>query len=138
MADYAPTVNPVALLSSPFMTPDGTVNHGSDPPPAITPGAFNFLKTSLDVITNPTGEKKTDTVEQNKASVLGSLGKILNDFFSKDFLWSVVLVVIGLMLLSRGFGLLGEEGESVIVNLANPDKFPGVGHAIQGLRRKKS
>lgn len=50
---------------------------------------------------------------------------------------SVLFVVIGLFVLSRGFGLLGEEGSDVIVNLGDPAKFPGIGHAIQGVKKGK-
>ncbi len=52
----------------------------------------------------------------------------------RKILYAALFVVIGLLVISRGFGLLGEEGSDVIVNLGDPKKFPGIGHAVKGLK----
>lgn len=55
---------------------------------------------------------------------------------TKNIVYGALIVVIGLLVLSRGFGLLGEEGSDIVVNLGNPKKYPGIGHAIQGLKNR--
>lgn len=54
----------------------------------------------------------------------------------KKILYGALFVVVGLLIISRGFGLLGEEGTDVVVNLGDPKKFPGIGHAVRGLKSK--
>jgi hypothetical protein len=55
----------------------------------------------------------------------------------KTFVWSILFIVIGLMIISRGFGLIGEEGAGVLVDIADPAKYPGIGHAIQHIKKGK-
>jgi len=129
---YAPSTNSLAFDSSAFLAHDNqgmNVTHGADPAntaPDVPKdqGSAAWLSTILDVIIDPTGEKKKTNPTVSKDA-------------AKTLIWSVLLVVIGLMLLSRGFGLIGEEGAGLVVDISNPTKYPGIGHAIRGLKGKK-
>jgi len=63
--------------------------------------------------------------------------KVADSEFFKRIMYGAIFVVIGLFVVSRGFGLLGEEGSGVIVDMENPAKYPGIGHAIQHLKKGK-
>jgi|ERR1035437_695497 hypothetical protein len=56
---------------------------------------------------------------------------------TKTVVYAVIFVFIGLMIVSRGFGLIGEEGGEKVLELSNPTKYPGIGHAIQGMKGSK-
>lgn len=142
MSDYLPTIAPLALDSSSFVAPDvngANITHGSDaastaPAPPATMPISGFAKFFDAIDTSIFGNIAPGI---GRAGVPAEQQKQLTQEASRTVLWSVLLVVIGLMLLSRGFGIIGEEGEGVIVNLSNPSKFPGIGHAIQGMKGKK-
>ena len=125
---YTPFVNPNALLSMPVVSPDGSITHGSEPsntaPSAPSLSASDVVASVLDVNFLTKGIQPGAAAKQQEKT---DWQKVAID---------VVLVVIGLMLLSRGFGLIGEEGEGVIVQLSNPSKYPGFGHAIQHAKGK--
>lgn len=142
MSDYLPQIPPLALEASPFLASDtngANVTHGSDaastaPAPAV-PRGFTVSDFVAGVLSNV---PILSDVARTGASATGK--QISTEQGKKDLsvlVWSVLLVVIGLMLLSRGFGIIGEEGEGVIVNLSNPSKYPGIGHAIQGMKGSK-
>jgi hypothetical protein len=135
---YAPYVNPVALDSMPLVTSDGAVTHGSDPaagapnppPQGSTVSVSNWVGNILDSVPLLGPAASAGVIAGTAARSTPQSTQI-----SQTVIWSVVLVVVGLLLLSRGFGLIGEEGEGVIVNLSNPSKYPGIGHAIQGMKK---
>ena len=129
---YTPFVNPNALLSMPVVSPDGSITHGSEPSnTAPDSSSYNLFGNILEnVPIFGTAASAGAMAGTKAASTPESTTK------TKNSLVDVVLVVIGLMLLSRGFGLIGEEGEGVIVQLSNPAKYPGIGHAIQHAKGK--
>jgi len=142
MSDYAPYVNPISLETMPLVATDVTgtnVTHGTDAPNTVPPVPSTMplagLAKFFDVIDTTIFGNIVPNI--GRSGVTPEAQKQITAEQTKKVLWSVLLVVIGLMLLSRGFGLLGEEGENVIVNLSNPSKYPGIGHAIQGMKGKK-
>jgi hypothetical protein len=150
---YAPGLNLTALEASPFTWGDGALANasgtsanasGSDSA-AIVQTALNTppetapkygVKTAFSDIwdtffgSGPIVETPKAAAERKK---IESEQSLLERY---PLLWSVLLVVVGIMLLSRGFGLLGEEGENVVVNLSDKNKYPGIAHAIHGLKGK--
>ena len=142
---YVPGVNLTALESSPVSWGGGASANilgtsanasGSDPaahvdkalttPPETAPkagyGSMTFLESVLDILPESLVSKVPGS---NKTT------------FSRTLIYSVVLVVIALLVFSRGLGMLGEEGAGVIVDMGDPAKYPGIGHAVQGFKGRK-
>jgi hypothetical protein len=149
-SNYVPYVSKTALDSMPLTLPGVDVSQiftGSDSAATVNAGVQSEPKTQ---------DKFTAALEgalQNNLYVpleLGGktyaanpntgVGGVLNpnaNSIAKPIIYAALFVVIGLLIISRGFGMIGEEGSDLVVNLANPEKFPGVGHAIQGIRKRK-
>ena len=146
---YIPGVNLTALESSPVSWGGGAAANylgtssnaiGSDPvasvdraastPPETVPnasyGTKGFLAAVLD-FANPLSSADTKTKAEDK---------ITSGF--NVVLWSVLLIVIALFLFSRGLGMIGEEGMGIVENMADPVKMPGIGHAVQGIKKYKN
>jgi hypothetical protein len=94
----------------------------------------NVLSNNLYVpMTLPDGT----VIKENPNTKPGGVLRPDSTSIAKPVIYAALFVVVGLLVISRGFGLIGEEGSDVVVNLADPKKFPGVGHAIQGIRKRK-
>lgn len=129
-----PLVLPGADVSKVFTGSDSlaTVQNGlSTEPQAGSPpdGSLSWLEAHGIGIGSESAARAKAASEQGKTSLPG--------FDFKTLLYPALFVVIGLLVISRGFGMIGEEGTDVLVNLENPQKFPGVGHAIQGIKNRK-
>jgi hypothetical protein len=144
---YIPNVNLTALESSPVSWGGGaaanllgtsanalgsdsaaSVNKGLTTPPETAPkdnyGSKSFLALVLDYsFASKEIKAKADTELSSRWNVV---------------LWSALLVVIALFLFSRGLGMIGEEGEGIVVDMASPVKYPGIGHAVQGMKRYRN
>jgi hypothetical protein len=68
-------------------------------------------------------------------AIVGTTSTPKQQAFTKELVYAALFVVIGLMIISRGFGLIGEEGAGTLLELENPAKYPGIGHAIQGIKK---
>lgn len=139
---YLPTVNAMALDSSTWQWGDGALaNSFGTVAQASGTDAAAGVNTAL--VTPPETKRfdlsdylviGSDAVAKKKAQ-LAAQGATDSGSF-KPYFYGAIAVVIGILVISRGFGLLGEQGESVAVSLANPAKYPGIGHAVQSLKRK--
>lgn len=143
--DYAPFTNPVALEAASWQFGDAALasSHGTS---AVVSGA-DSAQSAHTAFDTPPETKKSST----------DIGSVL-DFYLKDvgervigkgsgdaslpwyerhstLLWSVVLVVLGLFMFSRGLGLIGEGAEDSVETIGNPSKYPGIGHAIQAMKK---
>ena len=155
--DYTPQVTKTALDSMPFQLPGDEVSKtftGSD--------AASTVAKSLS--TEPQGSNESDwstrlnkifenvlsnnlytdmtlpdgsVVKANPNTKPGGVLRPDSTSFLKPILYGAIFVVVGLFVISRGFGMIGEEGENVVVSLGDPTKFPGIGHAIQGIKKRK-
>lgn len=128
-----------ALDASPFVIPETSqIVTGSDPATSAPDHGFgenppdgSASWTDKFFTYGPNARARFEAA--NKAAGESTQSGSFTSF--KPVLYGALVVVIGLLIVSRGFGLLGEEGENVVVSLGNPQKFPGVGHAISGLKR---
>lgn len=151
MSDYY--VSKTALDAMPLTLPGEDISKiysGSDPVPTVQAGlATEPQKNNTDWITKalegalsnnlyePLTLPDGTVIKENPNTKLGGVLRPDSTSITKPVIYAALFVVVGLLIISRGFGLLGEEGANIAVNLTNPEKFPGVGHAIQGIRKRK-
>jgi hypothetical protein len=122
---FASGTDPISSVTMGKTTPPETFPDGSPQDFAWWEKYFAF---------GPGAEAKVKAAE--KAAAIAT-GKPVSNFWEdiKPFAYGAIVVVIGLFVVSRGFGLLGEEGSGVIVDMANPVKYPGIGHAVQHFKK---
>lgn len=143
---YQPYVNPVALEAATWRFGDDALAsaHGTS---AVVSGADPSASVSQSMDTPPATKPNPISVGNvldyflldvvgNKGEKAGSSSPWYERY--STILWSVLLVVLGLLLFSRGLGLIGEESASTVLSIEDPAKYPGIGHAIQRMKKRKS
>jgi hypothetical protein len=151
--DYTAYVPKTSLEAMPYQLPgsdvskvvsgtDSAANAQANTTSEPRYGWGDAAKSMVDVLLNTGGGNSADAVNASiKAGIPASqtaatAGQKISDT-AKKILYGALFVVIGLFIISRGFGLIGEEGASVALNIEDPTKYPGIGHAVQAIKRKK-
>jgi hypothetical protein len=148
--DYTPQVTKTALDSMPFTLPGEEVSKtftGSDAfstvasslatEPQVASGVNSSTSFADKIFGVPPAAQAIRDQARNEGTGPWILGQKWFDDNGKRVLYGALFVVVGLFVISRGFGMIGEEGENVVVSLGDPTKFPGIGHAIQGIKKRK-
>lgn len=145
-ANYAPLINPTALDAMTLQFGDGALAN-SVGTSAVVSGADPAANANAAMNTPP-------ETKPNKGLSVGSVLDFMLESWADNIkkpenqslpwyerhstlLWSIVLVVLALFMFSRGLGMIGEEGVSTIVQLEDPTKYPGIGHAVRAMRKNK-
>jgi hypothetical protein len=155
--DYTPQVTKTALDSMPFTLPGEEVSKtftGSDAYSTVASslatepqvaGSTDFNTRLNNILTGALSNNLYTDMTMPDGSVIkanpntkpGGVLRPDSNSILKPILYGALFVVVGLFVISRGFGMIGEEGENVVVSLGDPTKFPGIGHAIQGIKKRK-
>jgi hypothetical protein len=143
-AVYTPYTNPVSLEAATWNFGDAALasSVGTN---AVVSGSDSAAKANEILNTPP------ETKAKNGATVGSVLDFMLESWASETkkptdqtapwyerhstFVWSVVLIVLALFMFSRGLGMIGEEGVSTIAMIGDPEKYPGIGHAVKSMRK---